>query len=249
VSGTGPADFDFGPASYDPTTKTWSWLNAKANAGAGSGVYKLVVTLGTLTSQPSSQFRVADYVCPPGGGPSCNGTSNAGTGGKGQGKLNISNTIGTTIALDFQAGGGVCGDPADPYEWHPAFYTDSSGNEVHFPAIVLSYTPGSTMLQITYMIRNSEWILTQPAQGNNDAEFCVGANVPFNGKYGASKPYAGLNWAVLNTVPNASKTKNDPVVCSRGTVDLPTGPNSTLETWRTWTHCIPAGVDYNGKLG
>jgi hypothetical protein len=246
ATGAGPTDFSFGNASYDPGTKTWSWPNAQANAGAPSGLYRLVVTLGTLTAT-SNQFRVSDFVCPPGGGPSCNGTSNLGP--KGQGKLNISNTIGTTIALDFQSGGGVCGDPSDPYQWNPATYTDSSGTPVHFPTIVLNYTPGSTMLQITYMIRNAEWVLSTPAQGNNDAEFCVGANRPFNGKYGAAKLYGGLYWGVLNTVPNASKVTTDPVVCARGTVDLQTGPNNTFETWRTWTHCIPAGVDYTGKVG
>jgi hypothetical protein len=240
------SDFDFG--SPVKTNNVWTWPNAKPKSDADSGLYRFVATLGTLTAT-SNQFRVSDFVCPPGGGPSCNGTSNAGTGGQGQGKLNITNTIGTPIALDFQAGGGVCGNPSSPYQWHPATYTDSSGNIVRFPAIVLNFTPGSTMLQITYMIRNSEWVLTDTSRGNTDAEFCVGANVPFNGKYGPSQEYAGLNWAVLNTVSNASKVTTDPVVCARGTVDLPTGPNNTLETWRTWTHCIPAGVDYNGKLG
>ena len=118
---------------------------------------------------------------------------------------------------------------------------------------------------MTYMVRNSEWVQTSTARGNNDAEFCVAAKhpdngpTPFDGKYGPSVFNAPFHFGVLYTVANASKTTDDPVVCARGNADLPTGPGGASETWRTWTHCIPQGPpfvasadlgwDYGGKPG
>ena len=266
------SDFNFG--SPVNNNGTWSWPNAKPNSTAPSGLYNLVVTLGSLTATSDSDlstagvndpFRVADKVCP--AGQPCSALSDNSASAKGAGRVSINNTLSTAIALDFEAGGGDCGtDAGNLYPWpNRAFYTDSAGNTVKFPAIELNFAPATTgMLQITYMVRNSEWVQTSTSRGNNDAEFCVAAkrsdpalnggpapfgSNPFDGKYGLSRWNAPFYWAVLNTVANASKTTDDPVVCARGNMDLPTGPGGASETWRTWTHCIPQGPPFVASVG
>jgi hypothetical protein len=266
------SDFDFGEPVEQPSG-TWSWPNAKPKATAPSGLYNLVVTLGSLTATSDSDssppadndpFRVADFVCPP----SCETTSNEPTGA--QGKLNITNTLGSAVALDFEAGGGVAS--CDP--WNRAFITTPSG-DVFFPAVELTFTSGpGKMLQATYLIRNSEWTQTNTSRGNQDIDFCVGTKhqvaskngppptgIPFTTKYGTPARWGCENpdttcpeseqafWGVIPVVANASKVTTDPAVCARGNVELPTGPGNALETWRSWTICIPFDWDISIRGG
>ena len=117
------------------------------------------------------------------------------------------------------------------------------------------------MLQVIYRVRNSDWVLTEAARGNNDIEICAGAKhgvdttknaapsdggVPFTGKYGPARwdEDDGLFWGVLATAQNPAKVKADPAVCGRGSTDLATGPGGALEKWRTWTICIPYDWDW-----
>ena len=99
------------------------------------------------------------------------------------------------------------------------------------------------MLQVTYMVRNSEWVLTNAARGNNDIEFCAEAKhrtSDWNGNGGRTRgrspgstaaaqwdPSTGTTRASSTTVANPSKVKTDgtgsPAVCGRGNQDLPTG--------------------------
>ena len=80
------------------------------------------------------------------------------------------------------------------------------------------------MLQVTYMVQNSDWVLTNAARGNNDIELCaVAQHQDATRNNGArcgqvrrevrtvdvgfeTKTYSG----VLTTVSNASKVKTDP---------------------------------------
>jgi hypothetical protein len=260
-------NFDFG--SPVNNNGTWSWPNAKPKADAPSGLYNLVVTLGSLTatsdsdlspSAPGNQpFRVADYVCVPESPTSCNDlTSHLNTGA--QGKLSIANTLGSPIALDFQLGLDPvplgCNNATPGQTWNRTYFGDPP---VYFPAVALDFTEHEKdMLQVTYAIRNSEWVLTNAARGNQDIEFCAVARHqtarwngdgaeprPFSGKYGPAQ-WDGTNYSgVLTTVSNPSKVKTDgtgsPAVCGRGTQDI------SGETWRTWTVCIPWDLDY--KMG
>ena len=121
------------------------------------------------------------------------------------------------------------------------------------------------MLQVTYLVRNSEWVLTNAARGNQDIEFCVGARhqldtqkngpppsgVTFMGKYGVATWNATdeLFYGVIYSVANPSKVTTDPAVCGRGGVDLATGPNGATEQWRSWTICIPIDWDFSIKGG
>jgi hypothetical protein len=266
LSATGAGTIDafviFGP-TYDGNTNFWTWsVTPKSNAD--EGLYNFVATSGNLAPATSDTFRVAQFVCPPSGGPSCDATSDVNTGAQGEGKLKIANTLGSPIALDFQPGGALpplgCNNASSSQTWNRAFYLDANQNPVYFPAVALNFTWGSQMLQITYMVRNSEWILTNAARGNNDVEFCAearhqtaawngdGANPrPFAGKYGPAQ-WDGTNYSgVLTTVSNPSKVKTNgtgsPAVCGRGSVDI------SGETWRTWTICIPFDWDWGVKPG
>jgi hypothetical protein len=269
ISATGPGtinDFDVSAPSYSGGYWTWS---VAPKSSAPSGVYNFVATLGTLTPATSDPFRVVQYICPPSGGPSCDGTSNLTT--RAPGKLKIANTLGTSILLDFQLGLdpvplGCNNDPNDPndsndptHTWNRTYYLDANQNKVYFPAVALDFTEREgDLLQVTYAIRNSDWILTNAARGNNDIEFCAVARHqtarwngdgaeprPFSGKYGPAQ-WDGTDYSfVLTTVSNPSKVKTDgtgsPAVCGRGTQDI------SGETWRTWLVCIPFDVDY--KMG
>jgi hypothetical protein len=246
--------------TYSSTTKTWSWT-VKPTSTATSGTYNFVATLGTLTAT-SSPVRVVQFVCPAGGGPSCNGTSNFGNAG--QGKLNIANTLATPILLDFSAGGataplGCNNDLNDPtHTWNRAYYFAADGvTPIYFPAVTLDFTWGTTMLQVTYMVRNSQWTLTAATRGNQDIDFCAVARHqtaalndgqhPFAGKYG-NAAWDGANYSgVLAAVSNPTKVNTDgtgsPAVCGRGSQDI------SGETWRTWTICIPYDWDWGVKPG
>jgi hypothetical protein len=247
----GISNFDVTGPTYSSGTKHWTW-SVTAKSTANSGLYNLVATLGDLAPATSSSFRVAQFVCPP----SCDGTSNFGTAG--QGKLKIANTLGSPIALDFQPGGAPsppvgCNNTSAGTTWNRAFYLDANGNPVYFPAVALNFSWGADMLQVTYMVRNSQWVLTSATRGNQDIEFCAEARHqlaalndgahPFAGKYGPAQ-WDGTNYSgVLTTVSNPSKVKTDPVVCGRGSQDI------SGETWRTWTICIAYDWDWGVKPG
>jgi hypothetical protein len=224
-----------------------------ANSTAPSGSYTFTATLGSLDPVNSNPVNVAEFVCPP----SCDNTSNL-TGKPA--KLTIADTFGSPVALDFQLGLGAT--PPGCQTWNRT-YIDVNGNgiadpaDTYFPAVALAFNYGNAkMLQVTYMIKNSDWALTTAARGNNDIELCAvaqhqdatrnnGADADkFAGKYGPStwdqntKTYSG----VLTTVSNASKAKTDPAICGRGGFTDVSGV-----TWRTWTVCIP--FDWDWKMG
>ena len=79
----------------------WTWNNLDPQSNTPSGNHTFVATLGTLTAT-SNPFRVVQYICPPTGGDSCDGTSNL--SGLALGKLKIANTLNSSVLLDFQAG-------------------------------------------------------------------------------------------------------------------------------------------------
>lgn len=272
---TGPgaiSDFTITGPTYSSTTKYWTW-NVTPHSDAPSGSYTFTATLGTLDPVTSNPFRVAQFVCS--ASSSCDNTSNLTT--VGQGKLTIANTLSSPVALDFQTGLspvplGCDNDPNNPndsndptHTWN-RLYIDVNGNGVadasdtYFPAVALDFNWGSQMLQVTYMVRNSDWVLTNAARGNNDIELCAvaqhqdpnrntGAEADkFDGKYGRStwdpitKTYSG----VLTTVSNPSKVKTNgtgsPAICGRGNFVDASGV-----TWRAWTVCIP--TDWDWKMG
>jgi hypothetical protein len=247
-------DFEVAGPTYNGDTKYWTW-SVKPTLSAPLGSYNFVATLGTLAPVTSEPFRVAQFVCP--SQTSCENTSNLTTGA--QGKLKIANTLQSPIALDFELDPAWeplgCNGESGGQMWNRLFYEDANGNNVYFPAVALNFTWGNQMLQVTYMVRNSEWILSNAARGNNDIEFCAearhqtadwngdGGNPrPFVGKYGPAQ-WDGTNYSgVLTTVSNPSKVKTNgtgsPAVCGRGSQDI------DGETWRTWTVCIPFDWDY-----
>ena len=261
----------FGTASYDSNSFTWTWPDAKPNATAPSGAYNLVASASGVSSATSDSdsttavnepFQVADSVCP--AGQKCPpAESNLDPNAEGTVALGINNTLPGPVTIDFGPSG-----VADPLcsPWNRAFYTDASGTTVYFPSVTLNYSWGTKMLQVTYLVRNSEWVLTNVSRGNQDMEFCVNARhqvdtykngdpqtnplaVPFTGKYGPAKwnPTDQYFHGVIYTVANPSKVTADPAVCGRGTVDLPTGLNGATEQWRSWTVCIPYDWDWNFK--
>jgi hypothetical protein len=249
AGGIGNFDVLSGP-TYISGTKYWTW-SVRPKSTAISGLYNFVATLGDL-SATSNAFRVAQYVCPP----SCDGTSNFGTAG--QGKLKIANTLGSPIALDFQPGGvgaipAGCTNTSLQTTWNRAYYLDANGDPVYFPAVALDFTSGpNNMLQVTYMVRNSQWVLTAATRGNQDIDFCAEARhqksspgAKFVGKYGDATfdTDTGMWSGVLATVSNPSKVKTDPAVCAHGSQDI------SGETWRTWTICIPYDWDWGVKPG
>jgi hypothetical protein len=266
ASGAGTiANFTVSGPTYSSTTKNWTWT-ATPKSDAPSGFYNFVATLGNLDPATSNTFRVAEFVCPP----SCDNTSTVTT--RAPGRLRIADTFGSPVALDFQADlpvpKGCNNNPNDPNDGTPhtwnRLYIDTNGNgqpdlgvDVFFPAVALDFNyRDAKMLQVTYEVRNSDWIQTNAARGNNDIELCAvaqhqdatrnngAAADKFAGKYGPStwdqntKTYSG----VLTTVSNASKVKTDPAICGRGGFTDVSGV-----TWRTWTVCIPFDWDY--KMG
>jgi hypothetical protein len=269
ATGTGATgDFDFGTASYDSSSFTWTWPDAMPKATAPSGPYNLVASASGVASTTSDSdsntagnqpFQVSDSVCP--AGQKCApAESNLDPNAKGTVALGINNTLPGPVTIDFGPGG-----VADPLcsPWNRPFYTDASGTTVYFPSVTLNYSWGTTMLQVTYLVRNSEWVLTDASRGNQDMEFCVSARhqiltgengpppsgVPFNGKYGPAtwNPTDQYFHGVIYSVANPSKVTSDPAVCGRAGVNLPTGPNGATENWRSWTVCIPYDWDWNFK--
>jgi hypothetical protein len=275
LTATGPgtiSDFNVPAPTYNSTTKAWTWTGVTAKSTAPSGSYTFTATLGTLDPATSNPFRVAQFVCS--ASSSCDNTSDLAT--VGHGKLTIANTLSSPVSLDFQTGLdpvplGCDNDPNNPtdsndptHTWS-RLYIDVNGNGVadasdtYFPAVALDFNWGSQMLQVTYMVRNSDWVLTNAARGNNDIEFCAVARHqtaawngtgpdarPFVGKYGPSA-WDGSNFSgVLTTVSNPSKVKTNgtgsPAVCGRGGFTDGFGV-----TWRTWTVCIP--YDWDWKMG
>ena len=252
ASGAGDiGNFTVSALGYDSGTKSWRW--SVTPTPSASGLYTFRATLGDLVAAPSSSFRVAQFVCPP----SCDGTSNNTAG---QGKLKIANTLGSSIALDFQPGGaetvplGCDNDLTLPnHTWNRAYYFAADGvTKVYFPAVALNFSWGANMLQVTYLVRNSEWVLTAATRGNQDIDFCAEARHQFStpgakfvGKYGDATfdPSTGMWSGVLATVSNPTKVKKDPAVCGRGSQDI------SGETWRTWTICIPYDWDWGVKPG
>jgi hypothetical protein len=255
------SQFAVGARSYSGSpTFTWSWPTMP-NSNAQSGLYNLVVSAGGYTAVKSDSnvaagnqeapFRVADFSCPVGPDP-CDELSPA-SGNQAAGGVTLTNPFLTPIALDFEPGG--TGYECVPWP-NRASYTDASGTK-YFPAVTLDYTWGEKLLKVTYRIRNSDWLLTEPAQGNQDIEFCAIArhqtvalndgNHPFVGKYDVAF-VDGFYVGVLATVSNPNKVATDgsgsPAVCQRGTTTDITGV-----TWRTWTICIPIDWDWGVKPG
>lgn len=259
-------------ATYDSTTKTWSWP-LSPQASAPSGTYNLVASANGFSSVTSNSFRVADSVCAP--NTTCDTTSNLGNGPTG--KVTLTNTLQLPLVLDFQPGGG----PLSCSPWNQASFTDPNDptKTLYFPAVRMDYSWGSTMLQVTYKVRNDQWVLTNVSRGNQDADFCVGARHqfqtnlndgqhPFVGKYttstqtgvrwGCADPVNGCAvgeqpayWGVLANVSNPQKVKSggDPAVCGRGTQDILDPATNATVTWRTWTICIPYDWDWSNKIG
>jgi len=258
--GTTPVDSFFGDLTADPDDsgalagKQWTFSITGNTAGTG---YTLLA--GDTTSDP---FAIVDGLCNPNVtdtehvAASCSLTSTFATGP--QAGITINNHKLDPIAINFAAGSTVTDGTCE--QWNRAKYT-VGGETYTFPGVELDFTWGGGMLQVIYRLRNSDWVLTNVSRGNQDIEICAGAKhgietdlnkdetdggVPFSGKYGKAKWNAsdGLFWGVLSTVQNAGKVREDPAVCARGTQDLATGPNGTLETWRTWTICIPSDWDW-----
>ena len=116
---------------------TWTW-NVTPKSSAPSGVLQVRRDArDDPDARQSNTFRVVQFICPPSGGPSCDGTSNFGTAG--QGKLKIANTLGSPILLDFQVGAGAtppvgCNGTSPGTTWNRAYYIDArSATEVYFP--------------------------------------------------------------------------------------------------------------------
>jgi hypothetical protein len=252
------ANFNLPAPTYDSNTKVWSWVGVTANANAPSGSYTFTATLGNLDPASSTPVLVANFVCPP----SCDNASNLND--RAPGRLKIADTFGNPVALDFQSDVSAalplgCNNSSAGTTWNRlSIDTDGDGTgDVFFPAVALNFNYGNAkMLQVTYEVRNSDWVLTNAARGNNDIELCAvaqhqdanlnnGADAnKFAGKYGPStwdsntKTYSG----VLTTVSNPSKVKSDPAICGRGGFTDLSGVQ-----WRTWTVCIP--YDWDWKMG
>lgn len=273
------SDFEgLGSGTYNSSTLSWSWPNAKPKPAAPSGGYNLVAALGSMTATSDSNvtmtgnqpFQVVDLACDP--GQTCSDFSLPHDDQTVSG-VQFKNTLSTAVIVNFVPGGGP--KACDP--WHRASFTDASGQTLYFPGVTLNVTrqAGDTsMLKITYLVRNSEWVLTDVSRGNQDIDFCVGAkhqNTSLNGdgshpdpfttkygfdaRWGCEDPSATascaekLFWGVIPSVSNPNKVGSDPAVCARGTVDLLTGPGGISETWRTWINCVPNDWDYGIKGG
>ena len=221
---------------------------------------------GDTTSNPT--FSIVNGLCPPNTTDTqhltstCSLTSDL-NGGILESGVTINNhTLPGSIGIDFAASGEGAGK-CNP--WTRASYT-VGGQTYYFPGVSLDFDTASAsgLLKVVYRVRNTDWVRTDASRGNNDIEICAGArhgdpgraswnapngtgnSTPFIGKYGAAQWNAGddLFWGVLGSVANPSKVKTDPVVCGSGNQDLATGPNGAVETWRTWTICIPFDWDW-----
>src|SRR5262249_29603201 len=167
------ADFSFGSAVTGATF--WTFPDAKPLLSAPDGTYTLTATLGDLTAT-SNSFQVATEVCA--GKSNCGpvGSNPAHPNDEGTGQVGINNTLNNPVVLQFAPVGGATPTASKCANWNQATYTDSAGNQVFFPTVQFGYaTQTNKMLQVTYLIRNSEWVLTQATRGNQDAQFCVGA--------------------------------------------------------------------------
>jgi hypothetical protein len=251
ASGAGTiGNFTVSGPNYNSTTRTWTW-NVTPKSDAPSGFYTFTATLGALDPVTSNTVRVADFVCPP----SCDNASNLNN--RAPGRLQIADTFGSPVALDFQSDLSIpagCNNTSSGTTWNRlSIDTNADGHgDVFFPAVALDFNYGNAkMLKVTYMVRNTDWVLTNAARGNNDIELCAVAQHQdtalndgqhgFGGKYGPSTwdSSTGTYSGVLTIVANSSKVKTDPAICGRGNFADGSGV-----TWRAWTVCIPFDWDY-----
>ena len=259
-SGLGPTGPDTSGALVG---KQWTFSVTGNVYGTG-----YALQAGSTISNPT--FSIVAGLCPPNTTDTqhlvstCSLTSGLNGGILESGVTINSHTLPGSIGINFAAaseGAGKC----DP--WTRASYT-VGGQTYYFPGVNLDFEWGGGLLKVVYRVRNADWVRTESSRGNSDIEICAGARhgvnteqngfppnsvedpagtgVPFIGKYGAARwdPDDGLFWGVLASVPNPSKVRSDPVVCSSGNQSLATGPGGALETWRTWTICIPADWDW-----
>jgi hypothetical protein len=254
------ADSSFEGLTADPDAsgalagKQWTFSITGSRSGSG-----YTLQAGGTTSDP---FAIVDGLCDPYVtdpehlSSSCSLTSSFTEGP--QAGVTIDNHELSPISITFVPGSAATGKCSP---WKRASYT-VTGQTFVFPGVELDFSWGAGMLQVIYRLRNRDWVLTKPPRGNQDIEVCVGAKhgidtslnkdetaggVPFVGKYGKAKwsQSDGLFWGVLSTVPNPGKVKKDPAVCARGSQELLTGNGgTTMETWRTWTICIPSDWDW-----
>jgi hypothetical protein len=237
----------------DPGNLQWTFSIVGNTSGTG-----YTLKAGNTVSNP---FAIVDGLCNPGVtdpehlNGSCSLTSNL-NGGILESGITINNHDLQPIGINFAAGSTATDKCAN---WTRAFYT-GAGQTYFFPGVELDLTWGGGVLQVIYRVRNADWVLTEAARGNQDIQICAGARHqdaskngdgsaprPFTTKFGVDATWDGeLYWGVLPTVQNPSKVRagGDPAVCGRGTQDLPTGPSLSLETWRTWTICIPYDWDW-----
>jgi hypothetical protein len=257
-TGLGPTDPD---TSGTFAGKQWTFGVTGTVLGDG-----YALRAGNTTSDPT--FSIVDGLCPKNTtdteplASSCSVTSSL--GGPFESGVTINNhNLDSGVEISFAAGSGGTGKCSP---WNRASYK-VDGQEYFFPGVRLDFGWGGGMLKVVYRVRNADWVLTEVSRGNADIEICAGARhgvytalngyppssdhpdgtgVPFTGKYGAAawNQGDGLFWGVLSSVQNPAKVGSDPAVCARGTTDLPTGPANALETWRTWTICIPFDWDW-----
>ena len=237
--------------------KQWTFSVTGKVSGTG-----YALQAGDTVSNPT--FSIADGICNKDTVDSQHLASNCSLtsdlGGLFESGVTINNHKLDPISINFAAGSTANNKCAD---WTRASYTvDGQPEPYFFPGVELDLTWGGGVLQVIYRVRNADWVLTEATRGNQDIQICVGAkhqdaskngdgsspnHDPFTTKFGVNAAWDGeLYWGVLPTVQNPSKVKaeGDPAVCGRGTQDLPTGPSLSLETWRTWTICIPFDWDW-----
>ncbi len=238
----------------DSGNTQWTFFVVGNTSGTG-----YTLKAGDTVSDPP--FAIVDGLCNPGVtdpehlNSGCSLTSNL-NGGILESGITINNHGLQPIGINFAAGSTATDKCAN---WTRAFYT-VDGQPYFFPGVELDLTWGGGVLQVIYRVRNTDWVLTEAARGNQDIQICAGAKHqdaskngdggspdPFTTKFGVNATWDGaLYWGVLATVSNPSKVKpgGDPAVCARGGQDLPTGPGGSSETWRTWTICIPYDWDW-----
>lgn len=261
----GTASGNFTPSSLTSAAQdaslTWTFGVIGNVLGVG-----YALKAGSTISDPT--FSIVNGLCPPNTTDTqhltstCSLTSDLNSGILESGVTINNHQLPGSIGIDFAAsseGAGKC----DP--WTRASYT-VGGQTYYFPGVSLDFDTATSvgLLKVVYRVRNADWVLTDASRGNNDIEICAGArhgdlsraswnapngtgnSTPFIGKYGPAQWNAGdgLFWGVLASVSNPSKVTSDPVVCGSGTQNLATGLNGAVETWRTWTICIPADWDW-----